>query len=81
MSSDDAWGGDIIGAAGIALGSTIPTSFNRGAWIANPYHQVHYDRENGPRIENGVIKLPKAGPGLGLLIDEGIFGEPDRIYE
>ena len=80
MSSDDAWGGDIIGAAGVALGSTVPSSLNRGAWLANTYHQVHYDPINGPRIENGAIKLPKGGPGLGLVIDEGIFGKPDQVY-
>jgi hypothetical protein len=42
--------------------------------------QVHYDPINGPRIENGVIKLPKGGPGLGLVIDEGIFGIPDQVH-
>ena len=80
MSSDDAWGGDIIGAAGVALGSTVPSSLNRGAWLANTYHQVHYDPVNGPRIENGMIKLPKGGPGLGLVIDEEIFGKPDQVH-
>ena len=80
MSSDDAWGGDIIGAAGVALGTTVPSSLNRGAWLANTYHQVHYDPVNGPRIENGMIKLPKGGPGLGLVIDEEIFGKPDQVH-
>ena len=81
MSSDDAWGGDIIGAAGVALGSTVPAHLNRGAWLANTYHQIHYDPVNGPRIENGVIKLPKGGPGLGLVIDEGVFDKPDQVYK
>ena len=81
MSSDDAWGGDIIGAAGVALGSTMPNHLNRGAWLAHPYHQVHYDPINGPRIENGVIRLPKGGPGLGLVIEKGTFGDPEQIYE
>ena len=80
MSSDDAWGGDIIGAAGVALGSTVPSSLNRGAWLAHTYHQVHYDSANGPRIENGMIKLPNGGPGLGLVIEEGFFGEPDQVH-
>lgn len=80
MSSDDAWGGDIIGAAGVALGATLDPQFSRGAWLAHPYHQVHYDEVNGPRIENGFATLPAGGPGLGLELVEGQFGEPDTLY-
>ncbi len=81
MSSDDAWGGDIIAAAGVALASTMPSNLNRGAWLAHPYHQTHYDLVNGPRIQNGQVALPKGGPGLGLLITDGIFGKPEAIYQ
>lgn len=80
MSSDDAWGGDIIAAAGVALGATLDPQFSRGAWLAHPYHQVHYDETNGPRIENGFATLPGGGPGLGLAIDEGRFGDPVTVY-
>ena len=81
MSSDDAWGGDIIAAAGVALAATMPNNLNRGAWLAHPYHQAHYDLVNGPRIQNGQVALPKGGPGLGLLITDGFFGKPETIYE
>ncbi len=80
MSSDDAWGGDIIAAAGVAMGATLDPQLSRGAWIAHPYHQNHYDEINGPRIDNGYVTLPNAGPGLGLSIDEGQFGEPIATY-
>jgi len=80
MSSDDAWGGDIIAAAGVALGATLDPQFSRGAWIAHPYHQVHYDELNGPRLVDGFVSLPTGGPGLGLVLTEGQFGEPDAIY-
>lgn len=80
MSCDDAWGGDIIAAAGVALGATLAPHFSRGAWIAHPYHQTHYDEANGPRITNGYVTLPEGGPGLGLLIKEGQFGEPLALY-
>ncbi len=80
MSSDDAWGGDIIAAAGVALGATLDPHFSRGAWIAHPYHQTHYDEVNGPRIENGFVTLPKGGPGLGLVFKDGQFGEPAAVY-
>ena len=81
MSADDAWGGDIVGAAGVALGATLDPHFSRGAWLAHPYHQVHYDEINGPRIENGHVTLPAGGPGLGLVIDEGRFGSPVARYQ
>lgn len=80
MSSDDAWGGDIIGAAGVALGATLDPHFSRGAWLAHPYHQVHYDEIHGPRIENGFATLPQGGPGLGLVIDEAQFGDAEAVY-
>ncbi len=80
MSSDDAWGGDIIAAAGVALGATLDPQFSRGAWIAHPYHQTHYDEENGPRIDDGFVTMPSGGAGLGLQITEGQFGDPVAVY-
>lgn len=81
MSSDDAWGGDIIAAAGVALGATLDPQFSRGAWISHPYHQVHYDEINGPRIVDGHVPLPQGGPGLGLVLDPEQFGEPEAVYD
>ncbi|MEM7091774.1 MAG: mandelate racemase/muconate lactonizing enzyme family protein [Actinomycetota bacterium] len=80
MSSDDAWGGDIIGGAGVALGATLDPALTRGAWLAHPYHQVHYDSVNGPRIADGFATLPAGGPGLGLVLEPGQFGEPEAVY-
>lgn len=80
MSSDDAWGGDIIAAACVALGSTLDPQFSRGAWISHPYHQVHYDEQNGPRIVGGHVPLPQGGPGLGLELDPDQFGEPEARH-
>lgn len=80
MSADDAWGGDIIAAAGVALGATLLPQFSRGAWVAHPYHQTHYDEVNGPRIENGFVTLPQGGAGLGLVFKDGQFGEPVAVY-
>jgi L-alanine-DL-glutamate epimerase-like enolase superfamily enzyme len=80
MSSDDAWGGDIIAAAAVALGATLDPQLSRGAWIAHPYHQHHYDEANGPRIDGGFVTLPNGGPGLGLVLPEGSFGAPVARY-
>ncbi|MEM7376295.1 MAG: mandelate racemase/muconate lactonizing enzyme family protein [Pseudomonadota bacterium] len=80
MSSDDAWGGDIIAAAGVALGATLAPQFSRGAWLAHPYHQTHYDPEHGPRLDGGSVTVPRGGPGLGLQLEAGCFGDPVAVY-
>jgi L-alanine-DL-glutamate epimerase-like enolase superfamily enzyme len=80
MSSDDAWGGDIIAAAGMHMGATLDPKLSRGAWLSHPYHDTHYDEINGPRIVDGRVPLPAGGPGLGLQIADGFFGEPQATY-
>lgn len=76
---DDAWGGDIIAAAGAHIGSTVEPSRFEGAWIAQPYLEGHYDSQNPVNIEDGQIRVPK-GPGLGVYPDQGVFGKPIAVY-
>ena len=76
---DDAWGGDIIAAAGAHIGSTVEPSRFEGAWIAQEYLEGHYDSQNPVDIEDGQIRVP-AGPGLGVNPDPGVFGKPIAIY-
>ena len=75
MTCDDAWGGDIIAAACVHLGATVPERLCEGVWLAAPYNREHYDPENGIKIDNGHIDLPK-GPGLGIRPDRTIWGSP-----
>ncbi len=79
-SFDDSWGGDIIAAACVHIGSTMPAALSRGAWISHPYHQLHYDEVNGPRIEGGMVAIPAGGPGLGLVMPTGCFGDAIASY-
>lgn len=72
---DDAWGGDIIHAACTHIGATVSPRLNEGVWLAAPYVEGHYDRTNGIDIVGGHIKLPE-GPGLGVIPEDGIFGNP-----
>lgn len=72
---DDAWGGDIIHAACTHIGATVSPRLNEGVWLAAPYVGGHYDRTNGIDIVGGHIKLPE-GPGLGVIPEDGIFGNP-----
>jgi len=72
---DDAWGGDIIAAACTHIGATVQPRLNEGVWLAAPYIEGNYDARGGVKIEGGHIRLPQ-GPGLGVVPDEGMFGNP-----
>lgn len=79
-SFDDSWGGDVISAACAHVGSTMPMPLSRGAWTSTPYQAEHYDEVNGVRIVDGMVPLPAGGPGLGLVIPDGFFGEPLAVH-
>lgn len=72
---DDAWGGDIIAAACVHIAATVEPRLLEGVWLAQPFIERHYDRQNGVRIVGGHIALPR-GPGLGVTPDEAGFGSP-----
>ncbi len=72
---DDAWGGDVIAAACTHVAATTRPELCEGAWLAAPYIDGHYDAQNSIRIEGGHIALPE-GPGLGVVPDVTLFGDP-----
>ncbi|EJB8495962.1 mandelate racemase/muconate lactonizing enzyme family protein [Acinetobacter baumannii] len=76
---DDAWGGDILAAACTHIGATVSPKLLEGVWIADPYIAQHYDEENGPRVQNSYIQVPK-GPGLGIDPDVTLFGHPVNSF-
>ena len=72
---DDSWGGDIIAAACTHIGATVNPVLNEGVWLAQPYISTPYDADGGIVIEGGHIAVPQ-GPGLGIDVDESLFGTP-----
>lgn len=72
---DDTWGGDIIAAACVQMGSTVRKDLSEGVWIADPYIDQNYDKSGGIKIVNGSIPVPD-GPGLGIQPDVELFGDP-----
>jgi len=70
---DDNWGGDIIAAACVHLGATVRPELLEGVWIAQSHMDTHYDSDNPVRIEKGHIRVP-TGAGLGVVPDDGVFG-------
>ena len=76
---DDTWGGDIIAAACVHIGSTVRPELLEGVWIAAPYIEHHYDPHHGIRLVNGCIDVPKR-PGLGISPDAACWGTPIQSY-
>ncbi|MGV2976581.1 mandelate racemase/muconate lactonizing enzyme family protein [Roseibium alexandrii] len=72
---DDSWGGDIIAAACVQIAATVHPKFLEGVWIAQPYIDGNYDSHNPVNIVDGHLNVP-AGPGLGVVPDEALFGAP-----
>ena len=72
---DDAWGGDLIAAACAHIGATVPPALLDGVWIAAPMIDGHYDSKHGVSVESGHVRPPK-GVGLGIVPEEGMFGDP-----
>ncbi|MEB8388730.1 mandelate racemase/muconate lactonizing enzyme family protein [Rhodobacteraceae bacterium KMM 6894] len=77
---DDSWGGDIIAAACTHIAATVAPSRMDGVWLAAPYIDGHFDRENGIEIRDGHIMRP-TGPGLGICPDDAAFGAPIASFD
>jgi len=69
------WGGDVIAAACVHIGATVQPRLLEGVWIAESHMDVHYDSRNPARVDGGHIRVP-TGPGLGVVPDDGVFGNP-----
>ncbi len=72
---DDAWGGDIVAAACTHIGATVNADLLEGVWLAAPYIDGHYDPEYSIDVVGGHISCPDR-PGLGIIPQESLFGEP-----
>jgi L-alanine-DL-glutamate epimerase-like enolase superfamily enzyme len=72
---DDTWGGDLLAAACVHAGATVQPRLLEGVWLAQPYMDLHYDSRNPVRVEDGHVRVP-LGDGLGVVPDEGVFGDP-----
>jgi hypothetical protein len=59
----------------VHIGATVQPRPLDGVWLAESYTDVHHDSARPPRVEGGRVRLP-GGAGLGVVPDEGVFGEP-----
>lgn len=75
ITSDDAWGGDVIAAACVHLGATVEPRLLAGVWIAQPHIDGHYDRVHPIAARDGMLDVP-TGAGLGVNPDREVLGPP-----
>lgn len=73
QTCEDSWGGDILAAAIVHMGSTIRPHLLDAVWTAGNYIEEHYDPENGIKVDKGYFKVP-LGHGLGINPDESRIG-------
>jgi hypothetical protein len=57
------------------MAATVTPQRMEGVWLAAPYIEGHYDPLNGIAIKDGYITKPM-GAGLGVSVDETLFGDP-----
>ena len=79
QTCEDSWGGDIIAAAALHMGSTIQPHLLDGVWTAGNYIEEHYDPRNGVTVDHGYFDVPK-GVGLGINPDETRIGTLEASY-
>ena len=80
LTIDDTWGGDIVTAATVHMGSTVRESLYEGTWISQPYTEAGYSTST-PQIKpsGGRVPLP-TGIGLGVEPDLDAWDEPAATY-
>ena len=72
---EDCWGGDIVAAAVVHMAATVEPRLLEAVWTAGSYIEGNYDALNGINVDGGHFNVP-SGPGLGILPDESLFGDP-----
>ena len=79
MTIEDTWGGDITTAAIAHLAQSTPAEFCFSATDFNSYGTVTI-ANGAPHRTNGRMKASNE-PGLGIIPDFNVLGEPVAIYE
>lgn len=79
MCIEDTWGSDIATAAALHLAAATAPERVMNVCDLSGYVAPRLD-PNAPRRCNGRI-VPPEGPGLGLVPDPDVLGEPCRIFD
>ena len=76
-----ATGGSVLADTEAAhLAQSVPQEFIRACWSCQDMLAIDIAPGSGPRCENGFITVGEE-PGLGVIPDENLLGEPIAVYE
>lgn len=74
MTIEDTWGGEIATAAIAHLAASTPNGFHFQSSAFHDYHSRPI-ADGGPVVADGHMSVPD-GPGLGVIPDWGVLGDP-----
>ena len=72
-------GSALADAEAAALAQSIPEEFRLGCWSCQDMLAIDIAPGRGPRSKNGELWIPDT-PGLGLVPDESLLGDPTATY-
>ena len=75
MTIEDSWGGDIATAAIAHLSHSTPEKFRFSSTDFNNYNTFSYSK-GSPQSKNGEFSASD-NPGLGVILDDKLIGEPE----
>ncbi len=76
LTIDDTWGGDLVAAATIHMGSTVDPLLYEGTWTSWRYMDASYPTHTESIAPSGGTLPVPTGPGLGVELDLDGLGDP-----
>ena len=76
LTIDDTWGGDLVAAATIHMGSTVDPLLYEGTWTSWRYMDGSYPTLTDSILPTGGTLPVPTGPGLGVELDLDGLGAP-----
>lgn len=80
MHIEDVGGSALADTAAIHLASSTPAEYRLGSWLCHCHLAVDPIPGQGVRNAGGVA-TPPSTPGIGVVPDESLLGEPAATYE
>jgi len=78
MCVEDVWGGDVVTAALAHLAASTPVDALLNTTDLHNYNRLHF-ASGAPTAESGRLYVSDE-PGLGVIPDEDLLGEPLAVY-
>ena len=79
MHIEDTGGSVLADTATLHLAATTPDACRLPSWLSHAHLTTDIAPGQGARNTGGIVRLPET-PGIGVLPDEEILGEPAAVY-